>query len=247
MSTKVAVLIPYYNGKEVIDKCLDSLDCDKQDIWLIDNSEQPDTFEAQFHHIVTEHKRLGFSKTVNIGLRKIRELGYTHVIILNQDAYFKSGHFLRFCKELENLEKGFLCPLLYTEEFKELIPFVKQRYFESHIPSKNEYISDYVGVVIGSRLEYLKKLGDFDEQFFMYFEENDLFRRSKLKKPVLIMPNVHVAHKNKASKMEQDLLMQFYKSELYFEKKHGTCAGYMKKRFLYFMRKIWFSISGKNK
>ncbi len=238
MSKRVAVIIPFYNGQAYIKKCVDSLEIDRKDVWLIDNSEIPFNNNLGVHHVVTQGKRLGFGKAVNLGVSKLPKGKYSHIIILNQDAYFKENHFVNFVEKLVGNQEDFLCPKLYQEDFQEIIPFVKERYFRKGVPKGDTYISDYVGVLIACSLELWNKLNGFDERFFMYFEENDLFKRAIKDKPILFLPDVHVAHRNKADKMEEDLLKAFYKSEILFAKKHEPKSRYFFLRFKNLMRRI---------
>lgn len=237
MSHKTAILIPYYNGEKYIEKCIASLDCEHKDIWIIDNSENSYEFDSELNHIVTKTKKLGFAKAVNLGMDLLLKAGYKHAIILNQDAYFQESHFGIFVEELQKNEEDFLCPLLYTEEFLEVIPFVRERYFSLGVPKSNTNIKDYVGVVIGCSLGLWKELGGLDEDFFMYFEENDLFRRSKKELPILLTPNVHVAHRNKEEKMEEESLDWFYRSEILYAKKHESFMRQMILRVKYYLRR----------
>jgi len=237
MST-TAVLIPYYNGEALIQKCLKSLDCKEKDVWIIDNSESPAEFEDSYSHVITQKKRLGFAKTVNIGLKKVTEAGYQHVIVLNQDAYFRKGDFTRFVNVIEEHPNHFCCPILYTENFVQEIPFVKERYFQRGIPVARKEVRDYVGVVIGGHLNLFNSLDGFDERFFMYFEENDLFKRAPLSLPVIIDPEIHVAHRNKEEVMGKEELRWFYESEAYFARKHEGLSKYIWLRTKGFLRRV---------
>ncbi len=242
MINNVAVLIPFYNGDPFIERCITSLTCDHKDIWIIDNSEISSSLIAEkylaLNHIITKEKKLGFGKAVNLGLKELTTAGYSSVIILNQDAYFKEGHFEIFSLAVENNRNQFICPLLYSEGFNNIIPFIKERYFRDGIPTIESSIEDYVGVVIGVSLSLINSLGGFDEQFFMYFEENDLFKRAPKERPILLIPKVHVAHRNKEEKMKGEELDWFYRSELYYAKKHLSISRYYFLKLKYHLRKL---------
>ncbi len=200
--------------------------CPYQDVWIFDNSEIPEEPPSGCNHIITEGKKLGFAKAVNIGLKELTKQGYDFVIILNQDAYFAERHFDLFVETILSYPDHFICPLLFKEEFTEVIPFVKERYFKAGIPSSKKEIQDYVGVVIAGKLDHFNSLNGFDEDFFMYFEENDLFKRSHRHYPIVLDPHVHVAHRNKTSHMGKEELQWFYKSELHYSKKHDRKWNY---------------------
>lgn len=235
---RVAVIIPFYNGQEYIAKCLESISCDPSDVWIIDNSESPFTFENPINQIITEHKKLGFAKTVNIGMKAVKEADYQFAVVMNQDAYFEAGHYAAFEKELLENKDFFIVPQLFTENFQQNIEFVIERYFPSGIPTEKTELKDYVGVTIGGAIDLFLKDGGFDESFFMYFEENDLFRRAEKARPVLFIPSVHVAHKNKPSRMSAESLKWFFRSELLYAKKHESRFRYLFLLLKYYVRKL---------
>ena len=190
------------------------------------------------NHIITKEKKLGFGKAVNYGVNLVAKKNYTHVIILNQDAYFQENHFKQFTSELSINNEDFVCPLLFTEEFKEIIPFVRERYFNVGVPKEKVYIADYVGVTVACSIKLWNDLDGLDEQFFMYFEENDIFKRASKDKPILLLPHVHVAHRNKDEKMKGEELDWFYKSEMLFALKHESKMKYIRLKLKYYLRKL---------
>ena len=204
---KLAVVIPFYNGAQFIHRCLESLEgFGKHEIIIVDNSEIRGQLSVEANIIETNSARIGFAAAVNIGLKKLYDSHFTHVLILNQDAYFKKGHFQVLLSDLgkninkanqpDSLLENFASPMIYKEDFSEIMPFIRERYFNDNIPSKPFYINDFVAVALIAPLSLMKKLDGFDESYFMYYEDNDLIARSKLKNAVTIFPHIHVGHYN---------------------------------------------------
>lgn len=204
---KLAVVIPYYNGDKYIQRCLESLEgYGTDEIIIIDNSEIRRQLNVKAQVIKTNSSRIGFAAAVNLGLKKLYNSEYTHVLILNQDAYFKKGHFQDLlhaigAKDIEEnrpdtMLDNFASPMIYTEDFSTIMPFIKNRYFNDDIPENPFFINDFVAVALIAPLSLMKRLDGFDESYFMYYEDNDLIARSKLENAVTIFPGIHVGHAN---------------------------------------------------
>lgn len=100
MSTKIAIVIPVYNGRNYLPDCLDSLR--KQtllpaQIIIVDNASTDGSIElvnSQFAklalnsqiHIISNKKNLGFAMACNQGLKEAINKGADYVFILNQDT-----------------------------------------------------------------------------------------------------------------------------------------------------------------
>ena len=89
---KVLVIIVTYNAHDWIHQCLNSVDMERYDAFVVDNASTDDTR----HILKTEYpkaivramdKNLGFGQANNIGLRYALDNGYDYVLLLNQDAW----------------------------------------------------------------------------------------------------------------------------------------------------------------
>lgn len=89
---KVLVIIVTYNAHNWIRQCLNSVDMERYDAFVVDNASADDTL----HILQTEYpkaivrlmdKNLGFGQANNIGLRYALDNGYDYVFLLNQDAW----------------------------------------------------------------------------------------------------------------------------------------------------------------
>jgi len=230
----LSVIIPYFNGSQYIQRCINSLgSLPAEQIIIVDNSDDNITFEINAKIITTKEKKLGFAKAVNIGLQEAYQFSnHTHVLILNQDAHFKLGHFDQMveqlgintsskCKALDY----FASPMIYTNEFTSPMPFIQSRYFGNGIPKQETAIEDFVAVALFASVKLMKELKGFDESYFMYYEDNDLFARCKISKPIVIYPQFHVGHYNPelaTGQMSAEKKKWIQKSKILFLWNHGS-------------------------
>lgn len=91
---KVLVIIVSYNFERWIDRCLGSLRSSEHpvDTVVIDNASQDQTLrrikkDYPEVRLIESKTNLGFGQANNIGMKMALEEGYTHVFLLNQDAW----------------------------------------------------------------------------------------------------------------------------------------------------------------
>jgi len=250
---KLKVVIPYYNGEQYIERCIHSLDgYPKKNVFVIDNSEEKIDLAINATVIKTTKSKIGFAKAVNIGLEiSYQDASATHILVLNQDAYFQNGHFSKLLDRLHNYNQHFehrttldrfASPMIYTEDFKELMPFIKMRYFAAPIPNEPFDIPDFVAVALLVPVDLFKRLKGFDESFFMYYEDNDLIARSKIKNAVTIFPSIHVAHRNPeldGEKMSAEKNRWLRKSYLKYLWRHESKGKWLVEKLKWEIKKYW--------
>jgi len=225
---KLAVIIPFFEGENVIDRCIQSLQgIDPMHIYVVDNSPTPLINTWEINHIQTGKQKMGFGAAINYGFKKIIHAGYDFLLVLNQDAFFKKGHFAKLFDYLKHTsEKGFISPLIFKEDFSEIMPFLDYRYQLNSRKNNDEiFLQDFVAVALVIPTELFIDLQGFDERFFMYYEDTDLIARAQLKNPVRILPKIHVGHHN--PDLESDVRnpekeQWIEKSRLLYLKKHKS-------------------------
>ena len=89
---KVLVIIVTYNAHDWIHQCLNSVDMERYDAFVVDNASTDDTrqiLQAEYPKAIVRamDKNLGFGQANNIGLRYALDNGYDYVFLLNQDAW----------------------------------------------------------------------------------------------------------------------------------------------------------------
>ncbi|MAV58882.1 MAG: glycosyl transferase family 2 [Candidatus Marinimicrobia bacterium] len=174
--------------------------------------------------LIFNRENLGFSKAVNIGLKYSKG---DFLLLVNPDTVFIENIAKRLkdfieqnpkvgivgCKVL-NKDKTFQIssrrnfPYLYSLMFKliglskwfpenKFISSYNMTYINENIISKNISIS---GACMMFRKKMIKKIGLFDERFFLYFEDTDFcFRAIKAGYNVVYYPETQIIHHKGAS------------------------------------------------
>ena len=180
---------------------------------IVDNSNSADldAYLAGYPKIkyVKTSTNLGFGSAMNLG---VKNADTPYVLLLNPDITFD-------IESINNLYQGFISypnsgiagPSLYTSEgmrrSNSSLSYIKKKIyrnnFERSIYKKiNKNLSEGVlscDYIIGCAMLIKKKfyleIEGFDENFFMYFEDNDICDRIKIKKKlVLEIPKSQMSH-----------------------------------------------------
>jgi GT2 family glycosyltransferase len=192
-------------------------------IILIDNSENPtvnDLISDRRCHYIFNNDNVGFGAAHNIGMKQVLEEAKYHVI-LNPDVTFEAGSLEKLYDYMErNPDIGLLLPSVsdFQGEPKFLckrlpapLDLVIRRFgskflqgiFEKRLTHYEMRDKDYSrpfeapylsGCFMFFRVEALKKVGLFDERFFMYMEDVDLSRRVHRHFKTVYYPEVHIHH-----------------------------------------------------
>jgi GT2 family glycosyltransferase len=199
---------------------------------------------------IFNNANLGFGKAHNIALKRSIEENIHYHLVLNPDVYFGGGvleelhHFME-----NNPDVGLVMPkVLYPDGTLQylckLLPtpldlfgrrFLNFGPFRKIVEKRNEvyelrftgydkimevpYLS---GCFMFIRTEVLKKVGLFDERFFMYLEDTDLSRRIHRVAKTVYYPYVYVYHEyGKGSYKSLKLLYYHIKSAVKYFNKYG--------------------------
>ena len=208
---------------------------------------------------IKSEKNLGYGGGNNLGAKYAKG---QYLFFLNPDTLIVKDAIEQLYEFIKSNKKiGIVSPLLVntnlepfsTQSRKELTPInaiYSFSFLRRFFPKKNIYNDDFFSnwdkesvieadTVPGAALMISKKLFDkingFDEQFFLYFEENDLSKRIRnLGLKLYINPNAKVIHQvgqsTKQIKQRDDI---FKKSRfLYFRKHYGLLKSLLLESFL---------------
>lgn len=215
----VSVVILNYNTCSLTLSLLDSIKkegSNNLEVVLVDNNSQDGSWEA-FEKLrmpnlllIRNSENLGFAKGVNVGIKKTRG---KYVLLLNSDTRLNKGSISRLVEFAEKTpDAGVVAPRLILGDgrtqksvfrFPTIWGAIKQYWFGidnsygPYVPRSRGPVA--VDVVVGAvfliRREVLKKVGLFDERYFMYFEDIDYCRRVwKAGYKVYFLPQVSVIH-----------------------------------------------------
>lgn len=215
MKTKVYTVVPNWNGRDFIKKCLDSLA--KQSLTtqvvVVDNGSVDGSVEFIKKNypkieVLRLEKNRGFTGGVNHGIKYALKEGAQYVALLNNDAVAETDW-------LENLylvadkhkTTGIVTGKMLMSDKKHIdtagelystrgLPFPRGRNeVDEGQYDKAEYIFGASGGASLYKSEMLKDIGLFDEDFFAYFEDVDLsFRAQRAGWKVFYEPKAVVYH-----------------------------------------------------
>jgi len=204
---EIAVVIPHYNGREILRDCLRSLYNSTQfplEVILVDNASCDDSVkmvrtEFPHVHILLQSRNLGFAGGCNAGIRVTRA---PFILILNNDTVHQPGWLellLDKIKSQPNLA-AVQPKILSWQDHNQFdysgaaggemdifgFPFARGRIFDKIEIDHGQYDSfpDRIfwasGTAFLARRELLLAAGLFDETFFAHMEEIDLQWRLQL-------------------------------------------------------------------
>lgn len=207
MACKTAIIIPHYNGWQILDNCLRALaasgDSDCQ-IYLVDNGSSdnsPQLAKSAYPqiNIIEAGRNLGFAAGCNLGIRTTTE---EYIVLLNNDTEVAPGWLGRLVQALDaDRNIAAIQPkILWLKEHGTFdysggagglmdifgYPFCRGRLFETLETDQGQYDQGPADIFWASgsasifRRSALKESGLLDEDFFMHMEEIDLCWRLHL-------------------------------------------------------------------
>jgi len=200
MSPKVTIVIPHWNGLEILEPCLRSLVASQYPnlhIVVVDNASSDKSVE--FIHkefpevtVIENATNLGFAGGCNVGLRSIES---DHYLVLNNDTTHEVDWIEQMVEQMESDPKiAAVQPKIMSAQNPETFdyaggvgglmdvlafPFALGRIFTSMEDDDGFYdepkdIFWASGTALLLRGSALKEVGLFDEDFFAHMEEIDL-------------------------------------------------------------------------
>jgi GT2 family glycosyltransferase len=244
MKKSISVIIVTYNSESHIYDCLDSLfkynDIgDALEVIVVDNdSKEVDilfqNIDKLYGNQVIKLKNSvngGYGQGNNVGIRLSTASIF---MIMNPDVRIIFPIFKKALNHLEKTQNVMLGMRQYVSEKKKGVSFAcskKQnilfRLFLTPFCNKFDiYFSKYMylaGACFFMKKNVFVEIGMFDENIFMYGEENDIHYRLQLRKEsnILFDKNMKYLHLIGDRPLNINTVKQMYKAELYFHEKNG--------------------------
>lgn len=219
-SNKTAIVIPNWNGADLLRECLDSLLVQSQKISIIvvDNGSVDDSLtilESYGSKITTleEPKNLGFAGGVNVGIQYALDANFDYIGLLNNDAAADRNWAKELISVLDsNPEVGITTSKILIGDTGKLdstgdwytttgMPFPRGR--DELDKGQYDKLVNVFGASGGAslyRADLLRDVGLFDEDFFAYYEDVDIsFRAQLFGWKVTYNPKALVYHKLSAT------------------------------------------------
>ena len=230
----VSVVVVSYNTADLIGACLKSVDASRNcrtETIVIDNASSDGSavlIGSEFPRvrlIVNEENR-GFGAACNQALPLCSG---RYVLFLNPDAALQPDALSRAVSDMDRNGTVGLAGLKMVNPDGTLQPSVSyrypgQRYCRDELQDLPGRIACVLGAAMLARAEILRSLGGFDEDFFLYGEDQDLCLRIRRKGHeigyVKEAVAVHIGAQSERSSPPEDLLLRKIRAEYLFYEKH---------------------------
>lgn len=247
----VSIIIVNYNTLKMTSECIDSV-IEKThgisyEIILVDNGSS-DGSKEYFEHdtrikYIYSENNLGFGQANNIGAK--HAIG-KYLFLLNSDTILIENSINVLYDFLRTNHKYVACgcQLIYADgsyqeshikfpslkrDFNEIIP-AKFKHSKRHdeyyrFSDTLESIDSIKGANIFIKSDVFKEFGGFDVDYFMYYEETDLFYRIKNRGyQIAVIPDTKIIHIDGGSfaKISIPKYLMMYQSKLLFYSKHHS-------------------------
>ena len=184
----ISVIIVTYNSQAVIDLCLASIPESIGDVYVVDNSSKDETCDVvkKYRHVtlIENEKNIGFGCANNVALEKVKT---RYALLLNPDACVDE-------KALELLQQSMdetiaiAVPRLRKEDGSEQKPY-KANVFDRETKGDgeeeltgNKDVECVSGAVMLWNMPLMtKKVGFFDPDIFLFYEDDDICLRVREK------------------------------------------------------------------
>lgn len=232
---KVSVIIIHWNTPDLLKKLLINLKANENtQIIVIDNhSEKPlDWLKESFPtaDLVLDKSNSGYATACNQGMKKSRS---EWLLFLNPDVGITSQQLNKMVNFAVKNKLDALSPLPETNNYRKPLPTVWSLLVEftplnRFFSLENLYPKTLFGGCLLIRSSVLKKLGGWDEDFFLWFEDSDLTLRLFEKNYQVGWAPVKINHVGGASfkklndKQRRKL---FFGSMSIYAKKHFSLIG----------------------
>ena len=238
-SQNLSVIIVSYKSDHVIHKCINSF-YPQIEIIVIENSNNinfKNEIENKYKNIrcILSNENIGMGAGNNLGIKNINN---DYALILNPDVVLEKDTIEELINASKKIDSfGIISPVSNNLKFPN---YKLKQYdhdkFDLINPFKVKSVDGYAMLLNLKELKQIKNFYFFDENFFLYLENDDLCQRiQNNKKEIYIIPKAKIDHLggkavNPKYEYEVELTRNWHWmwSKFYFNKKH---YGYLNATF----------------
>ena len=228
----LTVIIVTFKSENVIHNCIHSIGEDIK-ILIIDNSNDKtfkENIERNYANVrcILSEKNIGMGSANNLGLKNINT---DYAFILNPDVILESDTIDQIIKASNKLESfGIIAPLESNENFPNYKLHKKKKLKQDQInPFTVKSVDGYAMLLNLKRINLLDNFDYFDENFFMYLENDDLCKRlQNHQEQIYVVPKSRIKHLGGKAvdqiyeyEIELSRNWHWIWSKFYFNKKHN--------------------------
>jgi GT2 family glycosyltransferase len=196
----VTLLVLNWNGVSLIKECLDSLkntDYDNFEILVIDNASTDQSLEILAKidgiQVVKNSRNIGFAAGNNIGFKLARG---DYIVTLNNDVVVEPSWLkdpietlegdstvgIISCRQMDFYQRSTIDVLFYVPTHFLLMDRMGrgEKYGAKPLHSRKGLVLGASGAAAIYRKKMIEEIGAFEESFFAYHEESDLYLRAFL-------------------------------------------------------------------
>ena len=189
------IVIVTFKSEKVIETCLNSID-QKYAVIIVENSRDASfkkNNENKFPNVkcYLTGSNMGMGSANNIGI-KLAKTNY--VLILNPDVKLTQNTIINLTSEIELINNfAIAAPMEITDLKKKNYGFINNNHSKiNNRPFKVDYVDGFAMLINKSRF---KKNIFFDENIFMYLENNDLCKRMlENNESIYVIPKSQIVH-----------------------------------------------------
>lgn len=255
---EISIIIINYNTSELTHNCVESIlehEYNKSiEFIIIDNASNNNDFE-NLEKLTLKFENLKLIKSkINLGFAAGNMYGYQfasgdYIAFINSDVLFTSPVLDKLKNFIiENPNAGVCGPQILNSDLQETTSFrhfegvryklFGKKFLEATSPAKPSLLKKYekpiaVDFIIGSfmffNLEAFKKIGGFDCNTFLYYEETDIcFRLKKIGYSTYFIPSLQYIHlEGKSSNLNLNIKLEHLISYLYITRKNFGFIKYL--------------------
>ena len=226
----LSIIIVTYKSEMVIHDCIKSIEKDMKIIVVenSDNSQFKEELENKYENVscVLTSKNLGMGAGNNIGIKKAKT---DFVLILNPDVILEEStinELIVASRKITNF--AILAPISTDTNHPNYRLLKKKTWTKDETLFKVKSVDGFAMLFNKKKLDKVITNNYFDENFFMYLENDDLCKRiRKINEDIFIVSNSKIKHLggkgvNEKYKSEVELSRNWHWiwSKFYFNKKH---------------------------
>ncbi len=226
----LTAIIVTFKSENVIHQCIKSIDKEIK-IIVVDNSNNAKfkkNIEEDYENVscISSKKNLGMGAGNNLGIKSVKT---DFALILNPDVILDPNAINEIIEASKKIESfGIIAPIEINQNFPNYKMDNKKNYFNNLNPFSVKSVDGFAMLLNLKRLNQLYQFEYFDENIFMYLENDDLCRRLIDKKEkIYIIPKSKVKHLgakgvNEIYKYEVELSRNWHWiwSKFYFNRKY---------------------------
>ena len=227
----LSVIIVSFKSESVIHRCISSIDKEIE-IVVVDNSNNKkfkNDIQEKYKNVkcIISKKNIGMGAGNNLGIKNTNK---DFALILNPDVILKKNtidEIINASKKIDNF--GILAPISDKQNYPNYKFHKNESYrFSKTEPFKVKAVDGYSMLLNLKRLRNLDNFNFFDENFFLYLENDDLCKRLReVNEDIYVVPTSKIYHLGGKAvdpkyKFEIELSRNWHWmwSKFYFNKKH---------------------------